>query len=864
MILPYAHPRRDRSQNRADKPFPLAQNFCRTFFVVVIAALTASCAGVSLGGGSSTSPVETIAISPNGGAVISGETQQFTATVSNASNPAVIWYASLGTISSTGLFTAPLVTTVKTVTVTVTSLADTSKDATATIEITPKPPSAVTISISPGNTALSSGFTQQFTATVSQTANTSVRWISSIGTISSTGLFTAPYTTSTLQGTVTATSLADTSKSETATITVTPTISIAISPISATLTSGETQQFRATVSNANNTAVTWTSSIGSVSSSGVFTAPSVTSATEATVTATSVADSTQSATAEVAINPSNAPQITISISPTGATLTSGTTQQFTATVTNSSNTAVTWSASIGAVSSAGIFTAPTVNTVTQMTVTATSVADTSKRASAAVTVDPASTVSAPIIQTPLVPGAVEGVLYRTTLLADAGTPPYHWSVASGNLPAGILLNRLTGELAGTPSAIGTSSFMAEVTDSNSQTGEQSFSLEVVAPNQPNTIPTTYFGMHLANVADFPTGYVGALGKASAVYWPFIERQRGTYDWSRLDAWSQAAQAKNVPFYFSNDYVPRWAAADTSTCSSTIMGVTICTSGVANIQDWDDFITALVTRYRGKIQIYELWNEPDNYFTGTIADMVTLTNHMANIVRARDPEALIVAPSAGDASWLDSYWAAGGVKNFDIAATHDYPDPTNPVAESICAFRSLPLKSLLVKYGIQTPIWDTEGSWGGLSSLSDPDLEAAYVARNALLHWACGVPRYYWYAWDGQYPYWGMLWSSQNGLDEAGVAYESVYVWMDGASMPNSCLMNGGPIPEPPALFHGVYTCDLTRPGGYQAQAVWNTDGSSSFTAPAQFTQYRDLTGQTYPIPSNHEVTIGNKPILLEN
>ncbi len=52
--------------------------------------------------------------------------------------------------------------------------------------------------------------------------------------------------------------------------------------------------------------------------------------------------------------------ITVSISPTTATVASGGTQQFSAQVTNTSNTAVTWSATSGTVSTTGLFTAPTV------------------------------------------------------------------------------------------------------------------------------------------------------------------------------------------------------------------------------------------------------------------------------------------------------------------------------------------------------------------------------------------------------------------------------------------------------------------------------------------------------------------------
>jgi hypothetical protein len=80
--------------------------------------------------------------------------------------------------------------------------------------------------------------------------------------------------------------------------------------------------------------------------------------------------------------------VTVSISPTAAILTSGSSQQFTATVSGSTNTAVTWTVSAGSISSSGLFTAPTVSTTTTVTVTATSQADATKTGSAIVTVTP--------------------------------------------------------------------------------------------------------------------------------------------------------------------------------------------------------------------------------------------------------------------------------------------------------------------------------------------------------------------------------------------------------------------------------------------------------------------------------------------
>ena len=78
--------------------------------------------------------------------------------------------------------------------------------------------------------------------------------------------------------------------------------------------------------------------------------------------------------------------ISVSVSPTTATMASGGTEQFSAQVTNTSNTAVTWSATSGTVSTTGLFSAPTVIATKTVTVTATSVADKTKSASATVTV----------------------------------------------------------------------------------------------------------------------------------------------------------------------------------------------------------------------------------------------------------------------------------------------------------------------------------------------------------------------------------------------------------------------------------------------------------------------------------------------
>jgi hypothetical protein len=171
-----------------------------------------------------------------------------------------------------------------------------------------------------------------------------------------------------------------------------PPVVISISPTSATVTTGGTQQFTATLQNTSNTAVTWqvngvtggNATTGTISTSGLYTGPG-TAPNPATVTAISQADPSKSASALVTVV-IQAP-VNVTISPTSATVTTGGTQQFTATVQNTSNTAVTWSATGGTVSPSGLYTAP--NSAGTYSVTGTSVADPTRTASAVVTVSAA-------------------------------------------------------------------------------------------------------------------------------------------------------------------------------------------------------------------------------------------------------------------------------------------------------------------------------------------------------------------------------------------------------------------------------------------------------------------------------------------
>ena len=110
-----------------------------------------------------------------------------------------------------------------------------------------------------------------------------------------------------------------------------PQIFVVVSPSTATVIVGHTQQFTASVTGSTNTAVMWSvagsPSNGTITTTGLYAAPpSVPNPATATVTATSLADSSKSATATVAVQSG----VSVQVLPSSVTLQVNGTQQFSA------------------------------------------------------------------------------------------------------------------------------------------------------------------------------------------------------------------------------------------------------------------------------------------------------------------------------------------------------------------------------------------------------------------------------------------------------------------------------------------------------------------------------------------------------
>jgi hypothetical protein len=393
------------------------------------------------------------------------------------------------------------------------------------------------------------------------------------------------------------------------------------------------------------------------------------------------------------------------------------------------------------------------------------------------------------------------------------------------------------------------------------------------------IPTTFFGMGVAVAADPPKVNYGTLSHP-AVAWTAIEgKARGTYNFKAIDNFAKIApkDANGVALLdLVMGWTPGWAVADQSSCMHDKTGLVICTAPPDNIQDWIDFITAVVTHYNGTtaphIKYYEIWNEMSNtkFWTGTPAQMVALAQAAYPIIKT-DPYAVVSTPSVvwmSGVNYMTKFLQAGGYQYADVLSFHGYPSQTGPgytvpvpMPESPLSTNA-PIMTMITTFRgiadtngmLNKPIITTEGGWG-TNGVADPDQQAAWITHYEILQAALASTNNLqfqtWYTWG--YVQSGTIENKDGTVTAAGLAYNVVLTWLVGYT-PSPCTTSGN-----------IYICQIA----FGKQVVWDssqtcgggTCTTEPYTVDPAYTKYQDITGLKAPI-KNGTVNLGIKPLLL--
>jgi hypothetical protein len=152
-------------------------------------------------------------------------------------------------------------------------------------------------------------------------------------------------------------------------------------------------------------------------------------------------------------------------------------------------------------------------------------------------------------------------------------------------------------------------------------------------------------------------------------WAFIERQPHVADWSEYDLLIDQLHGRGLRILASIGYTPAWA-----TQGPELTGVP------TDPDEWQDFCYRAAERYRGRIDAWGLWNEPNlsRFWGGTRSEYIYLILLPgANAIHAADPMALVTGPDLAHLSsahwdeWLASVLSVAS-NHLDIVTHHIYP------------------------------------------------------------------------------------------------------------------------------------------------------------------------------------------------
>ena len=345
------------------------------------------------------------------------------------------------------------------------------------------------------------------------------------------------------------------------------------------------------------------------------------------------------------------------------------------------------------------------------------------------------------------------------------------------------------------------------------------------------IPAGMFGMHVMNLeyGNFPTIPIGSVRLwDTQTSWGEIEKSQGNFDWTNLDNAVATANRNGVSdLLMVLAGTPAWATDDPTPQALPKPGA----AGMPrDLSWWDNWVTQVATRYKGKITYYQPWNEANlsTFSTASPREMAELTKRAYDIIHRIDPNAVVVAPSTGTrlggpfkkfyGPYLDALASYGWP--VDVWAAHTYPSARGQTKDRAKLARDY--TAMLRAHGApDRPIWDTENNFGlagpgGANPEQDIEgtIAADWVGETYLDALRLGFSRVYWYRWTTGYD---DMWGIQMYDGTVGAtAFKTMEDWIVGATF-QGCTEKKGAV-----------TCAFNK-GGKSFRVVY-----SSTNAPKSF------------------------------
>jgi len=381
------------------------------------------------------------------------------------------------------------------------------------------------------------------------------------------------------------------------------------------------------------------------------------------------------------------------------------------------------------------------------------------------------------------------------------------------------------------------------------------------------VEPTFFGVTIQSpTGSMPTFRVGAARLwDGGTRWQQIQPRRGVFDWTTMDRLVDGARRAGLPVMFVAGGTQGWASP---AGRKSVYSDESRATPPDDLADWDAYITAIATRYRGKLESYELWvlgNDP-RFFSGSVETLVDMTRRASRIIRKLDPHATLVCPGMG-LLWtpqgqqiMKRFAELDGYSFCDVAGIKLYQRTASDPPETMLELTAL-VDRLFHEAGTHPPLWSTGTTYDvTLQERLPEDTARNYIVRfylTGVIARQANLDRMYFYNWGGvKIPL--VLQADGGAPTRAALALEQLQRWLTGARS-RSC---GQGVPAGLPL-HG-WMCSFTFDGGRRkVDIVWTDRGTAMVKARPGVQRVHHLDGTVRTTRVAEDVPIGETPVMVE-
>ena len=380
---------------------------------------------------------------------------------------------------------------------------------------------------------------------------------------------------------------------------------------------------------------------------------------------------------------------------------------------------------------------------------------------------------------------------------------------------------------------------------------------------PDAVKRSLIGLHIEGVeggawASAPFGALRLWDNGTG--WSQIELAKGEFKWDNLEGALENAASKGMTdVVYVLGTTPAWAAQEVNESDYPQPGAA---SAPADLGDWDEWVTAVVSRFGDRLDAYQIWNEANltNFYNGTPEEMAEMTKRAYDIIKANDPQALVVAPSPSTRltgsfdRFFPEYLSELEKRDWpvDVWTVHTYPDGQGSPSGRALLIKKF--KDALAAAGApDLPIWDTEVNYGIAGPGEVPGQQitgaqaAGYVVRTYIDDLRLGVDRSYWYIWSlAPLDFLGIQAFAGSDAEQGFFALDN---WVVGASF-GGCTESGT-----------LITCDFSRDGTNWVVA-WAQEGEATYQTPDGAQLICDPLNNCTETSPGSQVTVTGVPVRV--